>query len=65
MDINNVPKYLKSDKVAAIFDVSPRTVTRWCAEGRFPGSMKTDESDGHWRIPQEAVDAFIAANRKY
>lgn len=51
--------YLSTNKVAVIFGVSTRTVARWCSEGRFPGSLKTDDDSGRWRIPQRAIDLFI------
>lgn len=51
--------YIKANKVAVILDVSPRTITRWCCEGRFPGAFKTAESDGQWRIPTGDIEIFI------
>lgn len=64
MTYEKITMYLKVSKVAAIYDVSSRTVTRWCSMGRFEGAFKTDGIRGSWRIPVEAVDAFSKQEKK-
>lgn len=37
-----------------------RTVTRWAADGRFPGAIKTrPDSRGDWLIPEESLETFL------
>lgn len=47
--------------VAAQFLRSPSTVRDWCEHRRFEGAYKLNGRD--WRIPQAAVDAFLAQQR--
>lgn len=43
------------------FHRSPSTIRDWCEHGRFEGAYKLNGRD--WRIPQAAVDAFLAQQR--
>jgi excisionase family DNA binding protein len=43
-------KMLRTNEVAALFRVSPKTVTRWAKEGKLP-YQKT--LGGHRRYPEE------------
>lgn len=45
--------YLRSSEAAAQLGVSPKTVTRWCREGRI---AHTRTLGGHRRIPQSEID---------
>ncbi|MGW4425877.1 helix-turn-helix domain-containing protein [Streptosporangium sp. NPDC004631] len=41
------------EEVAAAYRVSPRTVTRWAAEGRVES---TRTPGGHYRFPESVID---------
>ncbi len=49
-------------ELAARFHRSGSTVRDWCEHGRFEGAYKLNGRD--WRVPQAAVDAFLAAQRR-
>ncbi len=49
-------------ELAARFHRSPSTIRDWCEHGRFDGTYKLNGRD--WRIPQAAVDAFLALQRR-
>lgn len=61
--MNMSKSFLTAKEVAAFLRVSPRTISRWCREGAFPGAIRI-AGDGPWRIPCSAVDAFIGAADK-
>jgi excisionase family DNA binding protein len=44
------------------FHRSPSTIRDWCEHGRFEGAYKLNGRD--WRVPQAAVDAFLAQQRR-
>jgi excisionase family DNA binding protein len=46
------PRYLRAAEVAAILQVSPKTVSRWATEGRLP-FLKT--LGGHRRYPAAEI----------
>ncbi len=48
--------------LAARFHRSPSTVRDWCEQGHFEGAYKLNGRD--WRIPEAAVDAFVARQRR-
>jgi excisionase family DNA binding protein len=48
-------------ELAARFHRSTSTVRDWCEHGRFGGAYKLNGRD--WRIPQAAVDTFVAEQR--
>ena len=48
-------------ELAARFHRSTSTVRDWCEHGRFGGAYKLNGRD--WRIPQAAVDTFLAEQR--
>lgn len=56
-------KYVKISKVASMFSVSPRTVRRWCQQGRFVGAIKSDIDAGNWLIPISAIETFILESK--
>ena len=47
-----LPSYLRAGEVAAILQVSPKTVSRWVKEGKLP-FLKT--LGGHRRYPAEEI----------
>lgn len=49
-------------EVALRFHRSPSTIRDWCEHGRFDGAYKLNGRD--WRIPQAALDAFLALQRR-
>ncbi len=48
-------------ELASRFHRSASTVRDWCEHGRFEGAYKLNGRD--WRIPQAAVDTFLAEQR--
>jgi excisionase family DNA binding protein len=48
----NDPSYLRTDEVAEILSVSPKTVSRWAKEGKLP-FLKT--LGGHRRYPEAEI----------
>jgi hypothetical protein len=48
-------------ELAARFHRSASTIRNWCEHARFEGAYKLNGRD--WRIPQAAVDAFLARQR--
>jgi hypothetical protein len=48
-------------ELAARFHRSASTIRDWCEHARFEGAYKLNGRDG--RIPQAAVDAFLARQR--
>jgi excisionase family DNA binding protein len=49
-------------ELAIRFHRSASTVRDWCEHGRFEGAYKLNGRD--WRIPETAVDAFLAQQRR-
>jgi excisionase family DNA binding protein len=47
-----LPRYLQTAEVAAILQVSPKTVSRWATEGKLP-FLKT--LGGHRRYPAAEI----------
>ena len=47
-----LPRYLRAAEVAAILQVSPKTVSRWAKEGKLP-FLKT--LGGHRRYPAAEI----------
>lgn len=50
------PEWWSVDKVAAVFDVSPKTVRRWCRDGW----LEALQVGAHWRIAAETVREKLA-----
>ena len=50
--------FLTRAEVAAIFQVSPHTVTRWGKEGKLPSVMTPG---GQRRYPRRAVERLVGA----
>jgi len=50
------------DELALRFHRSPSTIRDWCEHGRLGGAYKLNGRD--WRIPEAAVDAFVARQRR-
>jgi excisionase family DNA binding protein len=48
----DTPRYLRTNQVAAILHVSPKTVSRWAKEGKLP-FLKT--LGGHRRYPAAEI----------
>lgn len=47
--------YLTTAQAAALLNVSPVTVKRWCQQGKVKGAIKP----GHdWLIPRESLDGL-------
>jgi excisionase family DNA binding protein len=50
--------FLRSAEVAAIFQVSPKTVSRWAQDGRLPYQRTLG---GHRRYPADAIHQLAAS----
>ena len=52
-------EYLTTSEVAAMFRVSPSTVSRWCIEGKYPHKylLRThgDSKGSRWLIHKDAL----------
>ena len=53
--------YLTRSRVAALFGVSPQSVTRWAREGRLPCVLTLG---GQRRYPREAVARLLKETRR-
>ena len=53
--------FLRSAQVAAILQVSPKTVARWAKEGRLPCQRTLG---GHRRYPEPAIRELAASLRQ-
>jgi excisionase family DNA binding protein len=56
-----VATFLRSAEVAAILQVSPKTVARWAKEGRLPCQRTLG---GHRRYPEPAIRELAASLRQ-
>ncbi len=54
-------QYLTRSRVAALFGVSPQSVTRWAREGRLPCVLTLG---GQRRYPREAVARLLKETRR-
>ena len=50
--------FLRSAEVAAIFQVSPKTISRWAQDGRLPYQRTLG---GHRRYPAAAIHQLAAS----
>lgn len=57
----NHDRLLTPGEVARMFRVTPRTVTRWCEQGRLSYVVTPG---GHRRFPQSTVIALLAQGRR-
>ena len=53
-----VASFLRSAEVAAILQVSPKTVCRWAMDGKLPFQRTLG---GHRRYPEEAIRELAAS----
>jgi excisionase family DNA binding protein len=53
-----VASFLRSTEVAAIFQVSPKTISRWAQQGRLPYQRTLG---GHRRYPEPAIRDLAAS----
>jgi len=51
--------YYTDREAALALNVSPRSVQRYCSDGKLPGAFKEGRS---WRIPAQALRAFQLSN---
>jgi excisionase family DNA binding protein len=56
----SVASFLRSAEVAAILQVSPKTVCRWALDGKLPFQRTLG---GHRRYPEEAIRELAASLR--
>ena len=54
----NAATFLRSAEVAAILQVSPKTVARWAQQGRLPDQRTLG---GHRRYPEPAIRELAAS----
>ena len=51
---------LSTTEVAERYSVTPKTVRRWCSRGYLRGAFREISGSGApWRIPSEALSAFV------
>jgi excisionase family DNA binding protein len=55
-------KFLTREEVAKYFRVHARTVERWLKSGSLKGYKLGKGKTALWRIPEEAVNKFLATN---
>lgn len=59
-----VARMLSTAEVAELEALTPMMVARMAGAGCFPGAYKTGaEADGRWRIPEDGLEAYRAAQR--
>lgn len=53
--------------VAAKFDRDPRTISRWCRDGKFPGAIPPQggRRRNGWRVPRAALRDFTPPKYQY
>lgn len=51
--------FISVDEAAALLGYSPRSVTRWCRRGRFPGAYQVSGRAGSWRIPRASLEPYL------
>lgn len=56
-----LPEYLTPQQIAQAYQVTPRTVERWVAQGALPAQRVGPKL---WRIARADLDAFAASARK-
>jgi excisionase family DNA binding protein len=54
----SIASYLRSAEVAAILQVSLKTITRWAQDGRLPFQRILG---GHRRYPEQAIRQLLAS----
>jgi excisionase family DNA binding protein len=54
----NTASFLRSAEVAAILQVSPKTIARWAQQGRLPYQRTLG---GHRRYPEPAIRELAAS----
>lgn len=52
-------------KAARMLNVHPRTITRWCEAGRFPGAFKVDPDldNSAWLIPLADIERKLSERK--
>jgi len=55
-------RLLTPAEVGEILGFKPRTITRWCREGKIYGAQKYGRV---WRIPRATVIRHLQAQRRY
>jgi excisionase family DNA binding protein len=59
--VPGVASFLRSAEVAAILQVSPKTVARWAQQGRLPCQRTLG---GHRRYPEPAIRELASSLRQ-
>ena len=59
--VPRVATFLRSAQVAAILQVSPKTIARWAQQGRLPYQRTLG---GHRRYPEPAIRELAASLRQ-
>lgn len=57
--LTSPPAYLSTRQVASELGLHPKTVTRLILRGDLRAFRPGGGTRGHWRIPRQAVQAFI------
>ena len=51
--------FVSVEEAAALLGYSPRSITRWCRRGRFPGAYQVSGRAGSWRIPRTSLEPYL------
>ena len=55
-------KLLSTAEVARQTGFSPRTIARWCRDGKMDGAVKVGRV---WRVPDRTLKWWLMANMRY
>jgi hypothetical protein len=57
-------RMLSTEETAKVLGVVPRTVARYCKEGRLKRARKSSDDSGKWLIPSDSVYAEIGMTER-
>jgi hypothetical protein len=52
---DQVDRMMDTNEAGRVLNRAPKTIRRWCQQGRFPGAWQTGGDTGEWQIPSQAV----------
>lgn len=59
------PLWVGTGEVGIIFNVSSKTITRWCEAGQIPGAQRIGGPRSRWRIPASWVYDVLARSQAH
>lgn len=57
----SVTRYMTVRQAAGVLALQPRTVARWCREGKVDGARKIGRV---WRIPYDSSEIHLSLHRR-